>query len=112
MSDFTYHLHPRCSSLDGYSVSIRSHSSDSMYRVSWTPHPDQGTDDEGWVCQCKGFMYRRECRHVREAKETFCGWDGAYDAREPVIVTRVDGSEMKLCPKCRSQEITFAYHAA
>ena len=32
------------------------------------PHFIYKKDNE-WICDCKGFMYRRVCRHVKEVME-------------------------------------------
>lgn len=45
----------------------------------------------GWHCDCKGFLYRKQCKHIEAVKKTKCNWDQFTDGGEPID---------KMCPMC------------
>lgn len=42
-------------------------------------------------CSCKGYQFRKSCKHVRELEETRCTWQEFLD--EPM-------EEKDKCPRC------------
>lgn len=62
-----------------------------------TRNPDFGWKDIR--CECKGFQFRGNCKHVAQAMSQNCGWDSHYDDGEAK-----DGK----CPNCGSDTITVS----
>lgn len=62
------------------------------YEVSYS-------SEEGWRCQCPGFKYRRECKHIDQIAPTRCG--GMADAFANTIYND------KNCPDCGERTIPF-----
>jgi hypothetical protein len=54
-----------------------------------------------WDCTCKGFQFRKTCKHVKQAETEQCGWDSFFHTGEVV-----DGK----CPRCQG-EVTVMRHA-
>jgi len=51
-----------------------------------------------FTCECKGFrVHRRRCRHIDEAKKSFCGWRELK--HEPKMYYHAESGEAK-CPLC------------
>lgn len=44
----------------------------------------------GWECDCKGFKYRKTCRHIKEAEGQRCGWNQNFEEYGPI----------EKCPDC------------
>ena len=42
-------------------------------------------------CTCKGYQFRKTCKHAKQVDEERCTWHGAYD--EPM-------TEKNACPRC------------
>lgn len=61
--------------------------------------PD-GDYDYGWTCECRGFQFRKDCKHIDEAEKQRCGWHQQFDAGEPV-----DDGNIKRCPECGAEAI-------
>jgi hypothetical protein len=57
------------------------------------------------LCECKGFQYRGDCRHVRIAETERCRywreWKGERD-------TNGDG-DVGRCPECRHPLVVFEF---
>ena len=70
-------------------------SSGSTYNVAWEPAPPDHEYGYWWHCECKGFQYRRECKHTAQAEAEHCGWDAFLHKGEPV---EIDGE--RCCPWC------------
>jgi hypothetical protein len=43
-----------------FSVDIKSNSSDTVYTVKY---------DRYWSCTCKGYIFRKNCNHIEQAKK-------------------------------------------
>jgi hypothetical protein len=56
------------------------------YRQSWS-----GSE---WKCECKGYRYRGECKHVKEVMALDCGYDEIECCGEYAII------DEHTCPKC------------
>jgi len=46
----------------------------------------------GYTCTCRGFRYRADCRHIKEARGRRCGWNAAC---EPGVLPI-----RRACPEC------------
>lgn len=48
----------------------------------------------GWSCGCKGFKYRKTCKHIVQADEERCHWG------EGAISGSPESSDNDKCPDC------------
>lgn len=48
-------------------------------------------------CGCKGFEFRRKCKHVTESRESVCTWTDLEDGGEVQSFSQQVGC---VCPKC------------
>lgn len=85
MPDYTVEYHWVCTAQDGASVKI------GKYTVT-----NHGPDAGGWRCTCQGFRFREDCKHVNQARQSVCHWNGFYDEGEPTV----DEDSVHLCPNC------------
>jgi hypothetical protein len=76
MSDLTLHSFYHCKSLENFQIEING------YDVKYGPSRGQYQYD--WSCTCQGFKFKRNCKHIKAAKEKHCGWDQFVDNKEPV----------------------------
>lgn len=85
MSDLTVHSARWCASNDHWTLSVPNSKGDGHHLVTFA--------DGRYACTCKGFSYRRQCRHVAQAREQHCqyGWEAAAGSPVPMG---------KRCPKC------------
>lgn len=76
MADLTLEAHQQCSSVEqGWNYGGYS----------------QLATSRGIQCTCKGFKFRKTCKHVAQVHESMCTWNSAYD--EPQLTEGV-------CPRC------------
>ena len=47
------------------------------------------------TCTCKGFQFRRTCKHVKEVESTRCTWHSMWSDEEQ--------TEQGICPVCGSK---------
>ena len=66
------------------------------YRQVYDPHLD------GWTCTCKGFTYRKTCKHIKQAEEERCGWHQQYSDE---VQTEAQEND-HICPKCGNTTMT------
>ena len=88
MPDLTTEYYYYCESIDGFRTEI------GQYVVRHTRYA-------GWDCTCKGWKYRKNCKHVAQAKEKFCGWH-QFTSPEPLDDL---SKELGVCPKCKAADI-------
>jgi predicted RNA-binding Zn-ribbon protein involved in translation (DUF1610 family) len=87
----------KCSSWDlWHGVQVDSQSNPGSKYTVLIPLPNDPVED--YICECDGYLYRGTCRHLQEAKELLCRWDG-----DP-IQTKEQASDM-ICPKCGNKTI-------
>ncbi len=84
MPDLTVEHYPVCESARVWSTTVEGITG--RHTVTWEP----GSEGWNYRCTCKGFRFRRSCRHVEEARKQHCNWNG--------FVKGV--SEAQECPKC------------
>lgn len=85
MPDMTIEAYWCCETAQHWRGTIDGHA---VYWGSLPPSADVGY---GFVCDCTGFKYRKQCRHVKAAEALRCGWQQFVSGGEPV-----DGK----CPRC------------
>lgn len=49
----------------------------------------------GWTCTCKGFQFRKNCKHIEEVENNRCGWGGGA-----LIGSPSEEPEDGKCPEC------------
>jgi hypothetical protein len=84
MPDLTTHSYWACETCASWQTTIDGH------LVAWGPTPG-GQCVYGWSCDCKGFKFRRRCRHADAAEPQRCGWQQFVHGGEPA------GDR---CPRC------------
>jgi len=55
-----------------------------------------GHQHDGYTCECVGYQYRRQCKHITEVRQMRCGWNQYLHGRAPVI----DSDGRLHCPWC------------
>lgn len=78
-------------------IEIESSKGDSSYTVAIPPW---GSDDA--ACDCKGFLFRGNCRHIAEAANDICEWSSLLDDCQ-----NNQQRALGLCPKCGSKTLTM-----
>lgn len=81
-----------CQSVREWSHSVAGSSLGVSYTVHYRLQPDQPESGPSYDCECKGFKYRKKCRHIEIAKRVRCGWS------ELVSEQRANGAGD--CPDC------------
>ena len=84
MADLTPEYYWCCESAKQWTMTVGKYT----VRFGYTP---VGLYQYDFSCECKGFKYRKKCKHIEEAKKHHCGWNQFCDGDEPK-----DGK----CPKC------------
>jgi len=100
MPDLTVHTAYTCeTNIQWGPVTVKSSSGATSYEVSWGRRYDPMDALYGWSCTCKGFQFRKTCKHVKavEAEHLRCGWNAELD---PTVdpVRNKDGE--LCCPEC------------
>jgi hypothetical protein len=104
MPDLTVHTALMCASSASYERAVQGNTG--MYRVAFERLPPESATVFGWVCECKGFMYRGACAHIERVKALRvggrCGWN---DEMEPAAeAAEKDGAPC--CPDCGGEVVT------
>lgn len=83
-----------CRSTEGWQpVKVESSREDgTFYVVLVNPW---GTTNEN-ICECRGYVYRGNCRHQHEASQKLCRWS---DADGPEVQTE-EQERNNVCPRC------------
>ena len=95
MPDFTTESFWCCETARHWQGEVEGH------LVYWGPLPSSASVGYGMICDCKGFKFRKTCRHVLAAEKLRCGWQEFVEGGEPV-----NGR----CPKCGC-EVTAEQYA-
>ena len=102
MPDFTTEYHAHCESYKAFSMTVASSKKGEVYHVRYGEvDPAIYGCQVAWQCECKGFRFRKTCKHIAEAEKKRCGWNGFYDDGE---VTK-DGK----CPQCGGETGAMGY---
>jgi len=83
-----------CKEFEEFEVNVPS-SKTGVYIVSFGPVPF-GPVQRDWQCECKGFQFRKTCKHIPIAKRMRCGWSQYVDGGD---VER-DEKDSPRCPDC------------
>lgn len=84
MSDLTYEYYWICESAQNWSTKVGD------YVVSYG-FSHSGLYDYDYECTCKGFQFRKKCKHIEEAKKLHCNWNQFVDGGSPAD---------SMCPRC------------
>lgn len=72
------------------------------YEVTYARY-NPGPYQVNWSCKCKGFQFRKTCKHITEAEQTrHCGYGWEASAGSPIEM----GNE---CPKCGGPTEAMSY---
>lgn len=107
MPDFTEEVHFHCRSAEDWETTVPA-SNGGTYRV-WVGYANwPGAAKYEFQCECKGFQFRKTCKHVKAAKESdaYCGWQQFVHGGAVVR----DEQNIARCPECG--DITYALRYA
>lgn len=85
MPDFTIETFWCCETALAWRGVIDGHA------VRWGQLPPWADVGYGFACDCKGYQFRKTCRHVKAAESLRCGWQQFAHGGQPI-----DGK----CPRC------------
>ncbi len=86
-----------CSSGKFWSYDLKSSDGKKTYQVTFDRLPPSAKYEYGFSCTCESFKFRKECKHINQAKEYFCGWHQQLDGGSPV-----EGK----CPNCNGETVS------
>ena len=87
----------QCRKLDGWQVvSVASSSGDGAYVV----HANPWGEIDAYVCECKGYQHRGQCRHQVEAYRHLCDWSEVRDGRYTELMQTDEQKLHSICPQC------------
>ena len=55
-----------------------------------------------WTCTCKGYYFRKHCKHIAQVASGRCGWNSALDPSAKPANVSSDPQERSenICPDC------------
>ena len=53
------------------------------------------------ACTCKGYHFRKTCKHVKQLQEEQCTWHGLFDELQTE-----EQEENHTCPRCGKKTVT------
>ncbi|MBT6046400.1 MAG: hypothetical protein HOG49_06220 [Candidatus Scalindua sp.] len=79
----------QCVSCDDWEILIKGKTG--VYHVVYGRVPRGRGVQHDYSCDCKGFKFRKTCKHIEEAKTKHCCW-----------MQHIDGGDIvnDCCPKC------------
>jgi hypothetical protein len=85
-----------CRSNIGWQHEIKSSDGKQSYLVTYDRMPPSADYEYGFSCDCQAFKFGKgkECKHIKLAKEWFCGWHQQHDGGSPI-----NGK----CPECNGE---------
>ena len=88
-----------CSSNKFWKHDIKSSDGAKTYQVTFDRLPPSAKYEFGFLCTCDAFKFGKgkECKHIKLAKEHFCGWHQQLDGGE-----LIDGK----CPNCNGETVS------
>lgn len=75
-----------------YAETIRFGSHNAAYTLTYS-RSNPGPYQMNWACDCKGFKFRKTCKHVESAEQERCGYGWEAAAGSPIEMG-------EKCPKC------------
>ena len=93
MPDFNVQNYWHCESARKWKTKIGD------YTVSYGP--SKGEFQYDYKCACKGYEFRKTCKHIKEAQKIHCNWN-QFVSGEAVE----DGN---LCPNCGEKAFSAPY---
>ncbi len=82
-----------CGSNIEWSMRVKASKSNHYHLVRYTRTPT-GKVQYDYTCSCRGYTFRKTCRHIKEASAHRCGWNDD--------LTSVH-HEHQVCPECQGE---------
>ena len=89
MPDFTHEVFYHCVSAENFTMKVNEQ--------TVTYGPSFGRYEYDYSCTCKGFKFRKACKHIEKMREEHCNWMQFINGGQPV-----EKNGKKCCPKCGS----------
>jgi hypothetical protein len=52
------------------------------------------------TCTCKGYQFRKRCKHIKDIEYKQCTWHGAYDENQTP-----EQEKNRICPICGKETV-------
>ena len=100
MTDFTVETKWICETAENWQYDIMR-DGQRVYRVKYNHMPDNHAVAYDYTCTCKGYKFRKNCKHIEEAKQYHCNWNQFVDGGD---VLWLDPSKEEFCcPRCKGK---------